>query len=104
MHTRIVSYSTLMGACNNARIFDPGRSFIVTVTMTKVVQQWMGKEFQRIEYLRTSTRHKKIAYARHDFISFSTSKIKLKAFLRALSVITDIGLSLLRPKAISPKS
>ncbi|KAK9029867.1 hypothetical protein V6N11_031311 [Hibiscus sabdariffa] len=85
MHTRIVSYSSLMGACNNARIFDPGGTFIVKATMTKIVQQWMGEEFQRIEYLRTSTRHKKIAYARHDFISLSTSENKLKAFLQSSS-------------------
>ncbi|KAL4272615.1 hypothetical protein GQ457_13G021380 [Hibiscus cannabinus] len=84
MQKRIVSYSSLMGAGNNARIFDPGGTFIVTATMTKAVQQWMREEFQRIEYLRTSTRHKKIAYARHDFISFSTSENKLKAFLRVL--------------------
>ncbi|KAK8549103.1 hypothetical protein V6N12_062001 [Hibiscus sabdariffa] len=86
MQKRIVSYSSLMGAGNNARIFDPGGTFIVTATMTKAVQQWMREEFQRIEYLRTSTRHKKIAYARHDFISFSTSENKLKAFLRRLKL------------------
>ncbi|KAK9030738.1 hypothetical protein V6N11_032151 [Hibiscus sabdariffa] len=81
-NTRIVSYSTLMRACNNARIFDPTGSCIVTVITAKVVQQWVRKEFQRIEYLRTSTRHKKIASARHDFISFLTSENKLEAFLR----------------------
>ncbi|KAL4280054.1 hypothetical protein GQ457_03G021650 [Hibiscus cannabinus] len=84
MYTRIVSYSTSMGVYNNAKIFDPWRSFIVTATRTRVVQQWMEEKFQRIVYLRTPTRHNKLASARYDFCSFSASENKLKAFLQIL--------------------
>ncbi|KAK9045626.1 hypothetical protein V6N11_051535 [Hibiscus sabdariffa] len=63
---------------NGSYVGKLGGNFIVIVTMTKVVHQWMGGKFQRIEYLRTSRQHKKVASARHDFISLIFGN-KLKA-------------------------
>lgn len=42
----------------------------------------MDEEFQGIAHLRTSTLHKKIASARHDFIKLSGSENKLEALLQ----------------------
>ncbi|KAK9033997.1 hypothetical protein V6N11_050176 [Hibiscus sabdariffa] len=81
MHTKMVSYSTSTGACNYAKIFDPGGSFIVTTTMTVVVQQCTRGEFQRIEYIGTSTQHKKIEYARNlsdSILSHILSSLPIK--------------------------
>ncbi|KAL4385909.1 hypothetical protein GQ457_09G010640 [Hibiscus cannabinus] len=67
---------------NRSYVGKLGGNFIVIATMTKVVHQCMGGKFQRIEYLRTSRQHKKVAAARHNFIS-SISGNKLKVFLWA---------------------
>ncbi|XWS15317.1 hypothetical protein CRYUN_Cryun35bG0085500 [Craigia yunnanensis] len=48
----------------------------------QAVQKLIDEEFQGIEYLRTSTLHKKIASARHDFIKLSGSENKLEALLQ----------------------
>ncbi|KAL2467949.1 DEAD-box ATP-dependent RNA helicase 39 [Forsythia ovata] len=57
---------------------------MVTATMTKAVQNLVDEEFQGIIHLRTSTLHKKIASARHDFIKLSGSENKLEALLQVL--------------------
>lgn len=60
------------------------QTVLVTATMTKAVQKLVDEEFQGIEHLRTSTLHKKIATARHDFIKLSGSENKLEALLQVL--------------------
>jgi hypothetical protein len=46
------------------------------------VQKLIDEEFQGIVHLRTSTLHKKVASARHDFIRLSGSENKLEALLQ----------------------
>ncbi|KAI3459970.1 hypothetical protein Pfo_016633 [Paulownia fortunei] len=60
------------------------QTVLVTATMTKAVQKLVDEEFQGIVHLRTSTLHKKIASARHDFIKLSGSENKLEALLQVL--------------------
>ncbi|KAJ0024956.1 hypothetical protein Pint_07861 [Pistacia integerrima] len=60
------------------------QTILVTATMTKAVQKLIDEEFQGIMHLRTSTLHKKIASARHDFIKLSGSENKLEALLQVL--------------------
>ncbi|KAI4352781.1 hypothetical protein L6164_007001 [Bauhinia variegata] len=60
------------------------QTILVTATMTKAVQMLIDEEFQGIVHLRTSTLHKKIASARHDFIKLSGSENKLEALLQVL--------------------
>lgn len=50
------------------------------------MQKLVDEEFQRIEHLRTSTLHKKISSARHDFIKLSGSENKLEALLQVCVV------------------
>ncbi|XP_068652130.1 DEAD-box ATP-dependent RNA helicase 39 [Aristolochia californica] len=64
---------------------DPGfQTVLVSATMTKAVQKLVDEEFQGITHLRTSTLHKKIASARHDFIKLSGAENKLEALLQVL--------------------
>lgn len=42
----------------------------------------VDEEFQGIIHLRTSTLHKKVASARHDFIRLSGAENKLEALLQ----------------------
>lgn len=60
------------------------QTVLVTATMTKGVQKLVDEEFQGIEHLRTSSLHKKIASARHDFLNLSGSENKLEALLQVL--------------------
>ncbi|XP_056164196.1 DEAD-box ATP-dependent RNA helicase 39-like isoform X2 [Syzygium oleosum] len=60
------------------------QTVLVTATMTKAVQKLVDEEFQGIAHLRTSTLHKKIASARHDFIKISGSENKLESLLQVL--------------------
>lgn len=60
------------------------QTVLVTATMTKAVQKLIDEEFQGIIHLRTSTLHKKIASARHDFIKLSGSENKLESLLQVL--------------------
>ncbi|XP_060173189.1 DEAD-box ATP-dependent RNA helicase 39 [Lycium barbarum] len=60
------------------------QTVLVTATMTKAVQKLVDEEFQGIEHLRTSSLHKKIANARHDFIKLSGSENKMEALLQVL--------------------
>lgn len=60
------------------------QTVLVTATMTKAVQKLVDEEFQGIVHFRTSTLHKKIASARHDFIKLSGSENKLEALLQVL--------------------
>ncbi|XXG81257.1 hypothetical protein AAC387_Pa09g1936 [Persea americana] len=60
------------------------QTVLVTATMTKAVQMLIDEEFQGIAHLRTSTLHKKIATARHDFIKISGAENKLESLLQVL--------------------
>lgn len=60
------------------------QTVLVTATMTNAVQKLVDEEFQGIEHLRTSTLHKKVASARHDFIKLSGSENKLESLLQVL--------------------
>ncbi|XP_062101580.1 DEAD-box ATP-dependent RNA helicase 39 [Humulus lupulus] len=60
------------------------QTVLVTATMTKGVQTLVDEEFQGIEHLRTSSLHKKIASARHDFIKLSGTENKMEALLQVL--------------------
>lgn len=60
------------------------QTILVTATMTKAVQKLIDEEFEGLVHLRTSTLHKKIASARHDFIKLSGSENKLEALLQVL--------------------
>ncbi|KAK9072158.1 hypothetical protein SSX86_008590 [Deinandra increscens subsp. villosa] len=60
------------------------QTVLVTATMSNAVQKLVDEEFQGIEHLRTSTLHKKVASARHDFIKLSGSENKLEALLQVL--------------------
>lgn len=50
--------------------------------LLQAVQNLIDEEFQGIVHLRTSTLHKKVASARHDFIKLSGSENKLEALLQ----------------------
>lgn len=50
--------------------------------MLQAVQKLIDEEFQGIAHLRTSTLHKKIATARHDFIKISGAENKLESLLQ----------------------
>ncbi|KAH6768313.1 RH39 [Perilla frutescens var. frutescens] len=60
------------------------QTVLVTATMTKAVQSLVDEEFEGIAHLRTSSLHKKIASARHDFLKLSGSENKLEALLQVL--------------------
>ncbi|KAM7511283.1 hypothetical protein LguiB_010158 [Lonicera macranthoides] len=60
------------------------QTVLVTATMTTAVQKLVDEEFEGIVHLRTSSLHKKIANARHDFIKLSGSENKLEALLQVL--------------------
>ncbi|XP_057775996.1 LOW QUALITY PROTEIN: DEAD-box ATP-dependent RNA helicase 39-like [Salvia miltiorrhiza] len=60
------------------------QTVLVTATMTTAVQKLVDEEFQGIAHLRTSSLHKKIASARHDFVKLSGSENKLEALLQVL--------------------
>ncbi|GJS73629.1 DEAD-box ATP-dependent RNA helicase 39 [Tanacetum coccineum] len=72
---------------NNRALKADGLGFqtvLVTATMTNGVQKLVDEEFQGIEHIRTSTLHKKVAAARHDFIKLSGAENKLEALLQVL--------------------
>jgi hypothetical protein len=50
------------------------------------VQDLVDEEFQGIVHLRTSTLHKKISSARHDFLKLSGTENKLDALLQVYVV------------------
>ncbi|KAK8935902.1 DEAD-box ATP-dependent RNA helicase 39 [Platanthera zijinensis] len=60
------------------------QTVLVMATMTKAVQRLIDEEFHGIIHLRTSTLHKKVASARHDFIKLSGSENKLESLLQVL--------------------
>ncbi|KAJ0988054.1 hypothetical protein J5N97_006410 [Dioscorea zingiberensis] len=60
------------------------QTVLVTATMTKAVQKLIDEEFEGIVHLRTSSLHKKVASARHDFIKLSGSENKLESLLQVL--------------------
>lgn len=64
---------------------EPGfQTVLVAATMTKAVQKLIDEEFEGIVHLRTSTLHKKVASARHDFIKLTGVENKLEALLQVL--------------------
>lgn len=64
---------------------DPGfQTVLVAATMTQAVQKLIDEEFEGIMHLRTSTLHKKVASARHDFIKLTGSENKMEALLQVL--------------------
>lgn len=68
-----------------AKTGDQGfQSVLVTATITKAVQKLLDEEFQGIVHIRTSTLHKKIASAHHDFVKISGSENKLESLLQVL--------------------
>ncbi|KAK2976240.1 hypothetical protein RJ640_021951 [Escallonia rubra] len=74
-----------LGPLKNRASKSDGLGFqtvLVTATMAKGVQNLVDEEFQGIVHLRTSSLHKKIASARHDFIKLSGSENKLEALLQ----------------------
>lgn len=76
-----------LGPLKNRALKSDGLGFqtvLVTATMTMAVQKLVDEEFQGIAHLRTSTLHKKIASARHDFIKISGSENKLESLLQVL--------------------
>lgn len=60
------------------------QTVLVTATMTKAVQKLVDEEFEGIVHVRTSTLHKKIASARHDFISLKGDENKLDTLVQVL--------------------
>jgi superfamily II DNA/RNA helicase len=60
------------------------QTVLVTATMTKAVQMLVDEEFEGIVHLRTSSLHKKIANARHDFIKLAGAENKMEALLQVL--------------------
>ncbi|RID45798.1 hypothetical protein BRARA_I02497 [Brassica rapa] len=62
------------------------QTVLVTATMTTKL---VDEEFQGIEHLRTSTLHKKIANARHDFVKLSGSEDKLEALLQTACMVLE---------------
>ncbi|XP_071702000.1 DEAD-box ATP-dependent RNA helicase 39 [Rutidosis leptorrhynchoides] len=76
-----------LGPLKNRALKADGLGFqtvLVSATMTNAVQKLVDDEFQGIEHLRTSTLHKKVASARHDFIKLSGAENKLEALLQVL--------------------
>ncbi|GLJ40625.1 hypothetical protein SUGI_0838570 [Cryptomeria japonica] len=60
------------------------QTVLVTATITKAVEKLLDEEFEGIVHMHTSTLHKKIASARHDFIKLSGDENKLEALLQVL--------------------
>lgn len=60
------------------------QTVLVAATMTQPVQKLVEEEFEGIIHLRTSSLHKKVATARHDFIKLSGAENKLEALLQVL--------------------
>ncbi|CAM6088770.1 unnamed protein product [Calypogeia fissa] len=64
---------------------DPGiQTVLVTATITKAVQKILDEEFPGIRHIQTSTLHKKVASARHDFLKLSGTENKLEALTQVL--------------------
>ncbi|PKA62185.1 DEAD-box ATP-dependent RNA helicase 39 [Apostasia shenzhenica] len=68
-----------------AKTNDVGfQTILVAATMTKAVQKLIDEEFEGIIHFRTSTLHKKVASAWHDFVKVSGSENKLECLLQVL--------------------
>lgn len=87
----IIWYSKLLGF-QTSRACYSGLSLLLFLSilldsysffdMLQAVQKLIDEEFQGIAHLRTSTLHKKIATARHDFIKISGAENKLESLLQ----------------------
>ncbi|THG18211.1 hypothetical protein TEA_017155 [Camellia sinensis var. sinensis] len=83
-HIRILDNCSLFCGCNPVLETYYGDLIAVGEMLVWAVQKLVDEEFQGIIHLRTSTLHKKIASARHDFIKLSGSENKLEALLQVL--------------------
>lgn len=71
---------------------DPGfTSVLVTATITKAVQRLLEEEFRGVHHVKTSTLHKRVSTARHDFLEVAGSENKLDALLQVLEPSLDKG-------------
>ncbi|BBN11162.1 ATP-dependent RNA helicase DDX28 [Marchantia polymorpha subsp. ruderalis] len=60
------------------------QTVLVTATITKAVQKVLDEEFPGIRHIHTSTLHKKVSSARHDFLKLSGTENKLEALQQVL--------------------
>ncbi|KAL2609140.1 hypothetical protein R1flu_027713 [Riccia fluitans] len=60
------------------------QTVLVTATITKAVQKLLDEEFPGIRHIHTSTLHKKVSTARHDFLKLSGAENKLEALQQVL--------------------
>eukprot|EP00850_Spirogloea_muscicola_P012650 SM000082S22892 [mRNA] locus=s82:393706:399992:- [translate_table: standard] len=60
------------------------QTIMVTATITKSVHRLLDEEFPGICHIRTSSLHKRIATARHDFLPVSGNENKLDTLLQIL--------------------
>eukprot|EP00850_Spirogloea_muscicola_P022395 SM000291S10873 [mRNA] locus=s291:38922:44914:- [translate_table: standard] len=60
------------------------QTIMVTATITKSVHRLLDEEFPGIRHIRTSSLHKRIATARHDFLPVSGNENKLDTLLQVL--------------------
>eukprot|EP00897_Mesotaenium_endlicherianum_P005549 jgi/Mesen1/5021/ME000025S04420 len=64
---------------------DPGfQTILVTATITKAVQRLLDEEFPGIRHIRTTSLHKRVANARHDFLPVAGSENKLDTLLQVV--------------------
>jgi superfamily II DNA/RNA helicase len=63
---------------------EPFQTVLVTATVTKAVQSLLDEEFPGIRHIHTSTLHKKVTNARHDFVRLTGAENKLEALIQVL--------------------
>lgn len=63
---------------------EPFQTVLVTATVTKSVQSLLDEEFPGIRHIHTSTLHKKVTNARHDFVRLTGTENKLEALIQVL--------------------
>jgi len=60
------------------------QTILVTATITKAVQKLLDEEFPGIKHVHTSTLHKAVSSAHHDFVRLTGTENKLEALLQVL--------------------
>eukprot|EP00271_Cylindrocystis_brebissonii_P003663 TRINITY_DN1486_c0_g2_i2.p1 TRINITY_DN1486_c0_g2~~TRINITY_DN1486_c0_g2_i2.p1 ORF type:complete len:840 (-),score=148.73 TRINITY_DN1486_c0_g2_i2:278-2797(-) len=60
------------------------QTVLVTATITNAVQQLLNEEFPSLRPLKTSSLHKRVSSARHDFVPVSGSENKLDTLLQVV--------------------
>jgi len=81
-----VEVRKFLGPLRN-RSKQPGGDFqtiLVTATITKAVQKLLDEEFPGIKHVHTSTLHKAVSSAHHDFVRLTGTENKLEALLQVL--------------------